>query len=44
MIYKNASRERVTVPFHVSKTLHPGILKSVLRGADLTVEELKKLL
>ena len=44
MIYKNATGKRVTVPFHASKILHPKILKSILRDADLSVEKLLELL
>lgn len=44
MIYKNAEGKRVTVPFHASKTLHPKILKSILRDADLKIEDLEKLM
>lgn len=44
MIYKNAAGKRVTVPFHASRTLHPKVLKSILRDADLTVETLQGLL
>jgi predicted RNA binding protein YcfA (HicA-like mRNA interferase family) len=44
MIYKNAAGKRVTVPFHASKILHPKVLKSVLRDADLSVEKLLELL
>jgi predicted RNA binding protein YcfA (HicA-like mRNA interferase family) len=44
MIYKNAAGKRVTVPFHGSKVLHPKILQSILRDADLTLESLNKLL
>jgi predicted RNA binding protein YcfA (HicA-like mRNA interferase family) len=40
MIYKNSAGKRVTVPVHASKTLHPKVLKSILRDADLTVEKL----
>ena len=38
-IYKNAEGRRVTVPYHSGKELHPKILKSILRDADMTVEE-----
>jgi predicted RNA binding protein YcfA (HicA-like mRNA interferase family) len=38
-IYKNAEGRRATIPFHSGKELHPKILKSILRDADLTVEE-----
>ncbi len=44
MIYKNAAGRRATVPFHTSKILHPKIVKSILRDADLTVERLQELL
>lgn len=44
MIYKNASGKRVTVPFHASRTLHPKLLKSILRDAGLTVEQLQDLI
>lgn len=43
MIYKNAMGSRVTVPFHAAKILHPKILKSILRDAELTVEMLEEL-
>ncbi len=42
-IYKNPAGKRVTVPFHASKILHPKVLKSILRDADLSREELEKL-
>jgi predicted RNA binding protein YcfA (HicA-like mRNA interferase family) len=44
MIYKNAAGKRVTIPFHASRILHPKILKSILRDADITVEMLDELL
>jgi len=43
-IYKNAAGKRATVPCHASKTLHPKVLKSILRDANLSVEDLEKLL
>lgn len=43
-IFKNSANKRATVPFHGSKTLHPKTLKSILRDADLSVEDLEKLL
>jgi len=43
-IYKNAAGKRATVPYHASKTLHPKVLKSILRDANLSVEDLEKLL
>ena len=44
MIFKNASGKRATVPFHSAKTLHPKVLRSILRDADLSQEDLEKLL
>jgi len=34
MIYKNASGKRATVPFHSARTLHPKVLKSILRDDE----------
>jgi predicted RNA binding protein YcfA (HicA-like mRNA interferase family) len=39
MIYKNAEGKRATVPFHVAK-----VLKSIMRDAGLSAEDLEKLL
>ena len=44
MIYRNAAGKRATVPFHASKVLHPKVLKSILRDAGLSLEELERLL
>jgi len=44
MIYKNPAGKRVTVPFHAAEVLHPKVLKSILRDADLSIEELQELL
>ena len=43
-IYKNAEGLRVTVPYHSGKELHPKILKSILRDANLTAEEFLELM
>ena len=43
-IYKNREGKRATVPYHSSKILHPKVLASILRDADLTVERFKELL
>ena len=43
-IYKNAQGKRATVPFHGSKILHPKVLKSILKDADISVERLNELL
>lgn len=44
MIYKNAAGKRATVPYHAARILHPKILRNVLRDAELSVEQLQKLL
>jgi predicted RNA binding protein YcfA (HicA-like mRNA interferase family) len=44
MIYKNGIGLRVTIPHHSGKILHPKILQSILRDANLTVEDLLRLL
>ncbi len=43
-IYKNLQGRRVTVPYHKGKALHPKVLKSVLKDAELSVDEFLKLL
>lgn len=43
-IYKNKEGKRVTIPYHGRRTLHPKVLQSILRDADLTVEKFKELL
>ncbi|MCJ7577420.1 MAG: type II toxin-antitoxin system HicA family toxin [candidate division Zixibacteria bacterium] len=43
-IYKNKEGRRVTVPYHSGKTLHPKLLASILKDADLTVGKFKELL
>jgi predicted RNA binding protein YcfA (HicA-like mRNA interferase family) len=43
-IYRNAAGNRVTLPFHSGKILHPKVLKSIMVDADLTVEALIELL
>jgi len=43
-IYMHAEGNRVTVPYHSGKILHPKVLKSILNDADLTPEKLKELL
>ena len=44
MIYKNPAGKRATVPFHASKILHPKLLKSILRDAEISLQDLEKLL
>ncbi len=43
-IYINTEDRRVTVPFHAGRILHPKVLKNILVDADLTVEDLSRLL
>ncbi|MDI6761181.1 MAG: type II toxin-antitoxin system HicA family toxin [Candidatus Brocadiaceae bacterium] len=43
-IYKNKEGKRVTIPYHSGKTLHPKVLKSILKDADLTIEKFKELM
>lgn len=41
-IYRSAAGKRATVPVHAGKTLHPKVLESILRDADMSAEELRK--
>ncbi len=43
-IYKNREGKRITIPHHLSKILHPKVLKSILEDADLTIEKFKELM
>ena len=43
-IYKNKEGKRVTVPYHAGRTLHPKVLQSILRDANLAVKSFKDLL
>jgi len=43
-IYRNHAGKRVTVPYHPNKILHPKVLKSIMRDAEISIEELKELL
>ena len=43
-IYKNAAGRRVTVPYHAGTILHPKVLRSILRDADLTPEQFRALM
>lgn len=43
-IYKHPEGKRATVPYHRGKTLHPRVLTSILADADLSRDELIKLL
>ena len=43
-IYKNKEGRRATVPYHAGKILHPKVLKSILKDAEITIDELSGLL
>lgn len=43
-IYKNSDGKRVTVPYHSGKILHPKVLKSIIKDAEISIKELEKLL
>lgn len=44
MIYRHENGMRTTVPFHGSTILHPKILKSIMKDASISDEQLKELL
>jgi predicted RNA binding protein YcfA (HicA-like mRNA interferase family) len=44
MIYKNQQGKRATIPYHSGVILHPKILKSILKDANLSQEKLRELL
>ncbi|MDI6799489.1 MAG: type II toxin-antitoxin system HicA family toxin [Actinomycetota bacterium] len=44
MIYKNEKGKRVTIPFHGAKVLHPKILKSILKDAEINLDDFFELL
>ena len=39
-IYRNSAGKRTTIPFHDNKTLHPKVLTSILKDAEIKPEEL----
>jgi len=43
-IYKSSTGKRVTVPYHKGKVLHPKVLASILKDANLSREDFQKLL
>lgn len=43
-IYKSPDGKRVTVPFHSDTTLHPKVLKNILKDAEINIEKLLDLL
>ena len=42
-IYKNREGKRVTISYHSGKILHPKVLSSILKDADLTIDKFKEL-
>ncbi len=43
-IYRSSTGKRITVPYHKGKVLHPKVLASILKDANLSREEFKNLL
>ena len=43
-IYKNTEGKRATVPFHAGKILHPKVLKSIMKDANINEGQLKEML
>ncbi len=43
-IYKNADGLRATVPVHSGTMLHPKIVKTILRDANISMSDFKKML
>lgn len=43
-IYRNERGKRITIPYHAGKILHPKVVKSILRDADISVEEFRQML
>lgn len=43
-IYRSSVGKRITVPYHKGKILHPKVLTSILKNANLSREEFKKFL
>ncbi|AXV39108.1 type II toxin-antitoxin system HicA family toxin [Methanobacterium sp. BAmetb5] len=43
-IYKNKDGVRITIPYHSGKTLHPKIIRNILKDADITVAKFNELL
>jgi predicted RNA binding protein YcfA (HicA-like mRNA interferase family) len=41
-IFKDQRGRRVTVPFHPGKILHPKLVSSILKDADLDPDDLKR--
>lgn len=44
MVHKKDPLRRAVIPVHGSKPVRPGTLKSILKGAKLSVEEIRNLI
>ena len=42
MIYRNSEGVRITILFHSGKIIHPKIIKSIIKDAKISEEELGK--
>lgn len=43
-IFVNEAGKRVTVPYHAGRTLHPKLLKAILRDAGMAPEDIVRIL
>ncbi len=43
-IYKNYKGIRITIPYHKGKILHPKIVKSIMKDAEISSSTLQELL
>lgn len=43
-MWREADKKRLTVPVHKGKIVPPGTLRAILRDADISIEEFRKLL
>lgn len=43
-MWRETDRKRVTIPVHQGKTVPLGTLRAILRDADISIEEFRKLL
>ncbi len=41
-IFKNESGKRTTIPVHSNKNIGKGLLKQIMKDANITVEDFKK--
>ena len=44
LVHQNDAARAVTVPYHGARDLKPGTLRSIIRQAGLSIEELRALL